>query len=36
MIGKKVKITTATGVQRDASGKARGKMTSFKTLEFVK
>lgn len=36
MIGKKVRITTATGVQRDASGKAMGKMTSFKTLDFVK
>ena len=36
MIGKKVKVTTATGVQRDASGKAMGKMTSFKTLDFVK
>lgn len=36
MIGKKVKVTTAIGVQRDASGKAMGKMTSFKTLDFVK
>ena len=36
MIGKKVKVTLATGVQRDASGKAMGKMTSFKTLDFVK
>ena len=36
MIGKKVKVTTATGVQRDASGNVMGKMTSFKTLDFVK
>ena len=36
MIGKKVKVTTTTGVQRDASGNAMGKMTSFKTLDFVK
>lgn len=36
MIGTKVKITTATGVQRDASGNAMGQMTSFKTLDFVK
>ena len=26
----------ATGVQRDGSGKAMGRMTSFKTLDFVK
>ena len=35
-IGKKVKVTTGTGVQRDASGKTMGKTTSFKTLDFVK
>lgn len=35
-VGKKVKATTGTGVQRDASGKTRGKMTAFKTLDFVK
>lgn len=36
MIGKKVRVTLSTGVQRDGSGKAMGKMTSFKTLDFVK
>ena len=36
MVGRKVKVTLATGVQRDGSGKAMGKMTSFKTLDFVK
>lgn len=35
-VGKKVKVTTGTGVQRDASGKTMGKTTSFKTLDFVK
>ena len=35
-VGKKVKATTGTGVQRDASGKTMGKMTAFKTLDFVK
>lgn len=36
MIGKKVRVTTGSGVQRDASGKTMGKTTSFKTLDFVK
>ena len=35
-VGKKVKATTGTGVQRDASGRTMGKMTAFKTLDFVK
>ncbi|HMN71748.1 MAG TPA: hypothetical protein PKA55_07750 [Rhodoblastus sp.] len=36
MIGRKVRVTTGTGVQRDGSGNVMGKMTSFKTLDFVK
>ncbi len=35
-VGKKVRVTTGSGVQRDASGEVRGKMTAFKTLDFVK
>ena len=35
-VGKKVRVTTGTGVQRDGSGKTMGKTTSFKTLDFVK
>lgn len=36
MIGKKVRITTGVGVQRDGGGNVMGKMTSFKKIEFVK
>ncbi len=36
MIGRKVKVTTGTGVQRDGAGNVMGKTTSFKTLDFVK
>jgi hypothetical protein len=35
LIGKKVRVTTGTGVQRDASGVVRGRMTAFKKIEFV-
>lgn len=36
LLGKRVRVTLSVGVQRDASGNVMGKMTSFKTIEFVK
>lgn len=35
-VGRKVRATLGTGVQRDSAGTVMGKMTSFKTLEFIK
>ncbi|MFV0280262.1 MAG: hypothetical protein ACK5JM_05815 [Rhodoblastus sp.] len=34
-VGKKARVTTGTGVQRDGSGQITGRTAAFKTLDFL-